>query len=491
MEPADASLSMDALEADTRRLSMYIAASGSFVGYAGPLGLRRFGFGQSNPTFLAVSPTHSFVLRKKPAGTVIASAHAVEREYRVIKALWEQGKVPVPEPLHLCTDPTIIGCPFYVMRPVTGRIFTDPAMATLDPSERALCYADALRVLGAIHSTDIDVAGLVTFGKDQGRSYYARQLKRLVSISKQQCSAYDGDRAGEAVPLASQTRSNAAQAHASDSQQPRNTEQSHGKAPPLPGIGAITAWLQERLPSGSGCLVHGDFKIDNLVFHPTEPRVIAVLDWELSTLGSPLADLANFVGMFAYPRSPEAPTDLKRADPDGGGVMAAGVPLPPRVEERLFRGVEFRTPHTSGHATPRASPSATATGAASSDAAAASDGTNGAAVTRGKRRPGNKVEGLAGVDLEGSGIPVEHGILTMYCRGRGAPVPLGAWAFAKAFLYFKYAVIAQGVADRAARGVASSSQAKKLGALAPLCAELAMAEMGIDESYTGTRPHKL
>jgi aminoglycoside phosphotransferase (APT) family kinase protein len=401
-------VSMDDLEEDPRRLSFYIETCGSFPGYCGPLRVRRFGFGQSNPTFLATSPTHSFVLRKKPGGNVIASAHAVEREFAVMAALHRLGRVPVPQPLHLCSDESIIGTPFYLMEPVHGRIFTDPALLSVAEHERAEYYAAALRVLATIHDTDLAKAGLLEFGKDGGRGFYARQLRRLTGVSNSQSREFTPTAVARAPP----------------------PQHKLGHADSLPGLAAMVQWLSERVPEEEVTLVHGDFKLDNLVFHPSEPRVVAVLDWELSTLGHPLSDVANFCGMYAYPRSGSAGRSP--------GVLMAGAPPNPPVGPALREAIPWTKPAV------------------------------------------HKIEGLAGYD---GSVPGESTVLELYSSFRAGTVPLGAWSFAKAFLFFKYAVIAQGVAHRAAKGSASSSQAAEMGALAPMVAALALEMMGIDESY--------
>ena len=204
--------------------------------------------GQSNPTFRITAGQNAYVLRKKPAGVLAPSAHAIDREYRVMKAL--QGTdVPVPRMLAYCEDESIVGTPFYLMDFLQGRVFMDPALPGMEPAERAAIYREMGRVMAALHSVDLAAVGLSDYGRT-GR-YVERQIDRW----SRQCRALS-------VPLD-------------------------------PAMLALMEWLPAHLPEGDETtLVHGDYRIDNLVFHPTEPRVIGVLDWELSTLGHPLADLA-------------------------------------------------------------------------------------------------------------------------------------------------------------------------------------------------------
>ncbi len=181
-------------------------------------------------------------------------------EYRVLAALRRHSSVPVPEVYALCEDTGVIGSAFYIMEFVQGRVFKDPALPTLPVRERSAVYASVLATLGAIHGVDVDAAGLRSFGTTGG--FFARQVRRLGAVSLQQA------------------------AH----------------APPLPRLDEMCAWLSGHLPHDATTLVHGDYKLDNLIFHETECRVVAVLDWEMATLGHPLSDLANLCMGHEIPR---------------------------------------------------------------------------------------------------------------------------------------------------------------------------------------------
>uniref|UniRef100_A0A803TCF0 Acyl-CoA dehydrogenase family member 10 n=1 Tax=Anolis carolinensis TaxID=28377 RepID=A0A803TCF0_ANOCA len=214
----------------------------------GSLVLRQFSHGQSNPTYYVKFGDHHFVLRKKPPGKLLPSAHAVEREFRVLKALAQAG-VPVPKVLALCEDPSIIGTPFYLMEHCAGRIFKDPSLPGLEARQRMEIYTAMNRVLCKIHSVDIQVAGLEDYGKHG--NYIQRQVQTW-------------------------------------SKQYRATE-THS----IPAMERLIEWLPSHMPASERLsVVHGDFRLDNLIFHPEKPEVAAVLDWELSTLGNPLSDLA-------------------------------------------------------------------------------------------------------------------------------------------------------------------------------------------------------
>ncbi|XP_015221642.2 acyl-CoA dehydrogenase family member 10 isoform X1 [Lepisosteus oculatus] len=213
-----------------------------------PLGVRQFSHGQSNPTYLVTAGGRRLVLRKKPPGALLPSAHAVEREFRVLKALSSAG-VPVPKVMALCEDPSVIGTPFFLMEYCPGRIFHDPSLPGMDRQERREVYEAMVRVLCRIHSVDIKAVGLEDYGKSG--SYVARQVQTWTKQYR-----------------ASETRR-------------------------IPAMERLMEWLPRHLPrSERTAVVHGDFRLDNLIFHPEKPEVLAVLDWELSTLGDPISDLA-------------------------------------------------------------------------------------------------------------------------------------------------------------------------------------------------------
>lgn len=218
------------------------------IAVSGELTVRQFRGGQSNPTFWVADADSSWVLRKKPPGTLLPSAHQVEREHRVLAAL-EETAVPVAKVHALCEESDVVGTPFYLMEHVEGRIFWNVQLPELERAERGAIYEEAAKVLAAIHSVDLDATGLRDYGKPDG--YVERQIRRW-------------------------------------SGQYRKSETAS-----VPTMDALIAWLPEHLPEADETtLAHGDFRLDNLIFHPTEPRCLAVIDWELSTLGHPIADLA-------------------------------------------------------------------------------------------------------------------------------------------------------------------------------------------------------
>jgi aminoglycoside phosphotransferase (APT) family kinase protein len=210
--------------------------------------IRQMSVGQSNPTYLVVTAAGEYVLRKQPPGPLLKSAHAIDREYRIMDALSGTG-VPVPRMLHYATDATILGTPFYVMQRLVGRVFRSAALPEVPAGDRRAYYHAMAEALVKLHQVDWAALGLTDFGKPG--NYYARQIGRWTD------------------------------------------QWAHSKVRENPSIDALCQWLPEHIPAGDeSAISHGDFKFDNLIFHPTEPRVIAILDWELSTLGHPLADLA-------------------------------------------------------------------------------------------------------------------------------------------------------------------------------------------------------
>lgn len=231
---------------DVVRLGSYLRKA--IKGISGPLTLERISGGQSNPTFFVTFPKRRLVLRKKPAGTLLPSAHAIDREYRVMRALAGRG-VPVPAAILFCEDAAIIGTPFYVMDRLEGRVFSDPCLPGVSANERRAMYLAMAETLASLHGVDWKDAGLTDFGKAGG--YFHRQIARWTG-----------------------------QMHLSQSRD-------------LPKLRQLSSWLANNVPVGVvTAITHGDFRIGNLMFHPTEPRVVGVLDWELSTLGDPMADLA-------------------------------------------------------------------------------------------------------------------------------------------------------------------------------------------------------
>lgn len=204
--------------------------------------------GQSNPTYRVRTEQGDFVLRKRPPGQLLPSAHAIDREFRVMQAL-AATDVPVPRMVAWCPDTAVTGTEFYLMEFLAGRVFADPALPASSPEERAAIYREMNRVIARLHSVDVDAVDLASFGRPG--NYVARQVSRWID----QC-----ERATLPLPAA---------------------------------MPELMDWLPAHVPAGTHTrLVHGDFRIDNLVFHPTEPRIIGVLDWELSTLGDPLADFS-------------------------------------------------------------------------------------------------------------------------------------------------------------------------------------------------------
>jgi aminoglycoside phosphotransferase (APT) family kinase protein len=334
----------DALALPLDRLAEYLTAN--LPGFRGPLHAEKFKGGQSNPTYRIEASSGRYVLRRKPPGELLASAHAVDREFRVLQAL-HGGAVPVARPLHLCTDTSVIGSMFYVMEFVVGRIFWDPDLTVIAPAERRLVYEQMVDTLAAIHSVDVQAVGLADFGKPG--NYFQRQLARWTE-------QYRASATGE-----------------------------------MPAMETLIAGLQARCPGDDGVvsLVHGDYRIDNLMFDDVTTQVRAVVDWELSTLGHPLADLGYLCMALRLPRNPVLP-------------------------------------------------------------------------------------GLGGIDRVAIAVPEEREMLARYIAKTGRDLPAD-WPFVLAFSFFRLGAIAQGVYKRSLQGNASSDQARRVGAMTAL-----LAEMGVE-----------
>ena len=317
---------------DKKRLEDYLG---------GPVMLAPVAGGQSNPTWFVTIGEQQLVLRKKPSGSTLSSAHAVDREYRVMAALASSG-VPVPKMVRLEEDPEVLGTPFYLMTRLEGRVFNDSGLQELAPSGRAAIYSDAARVLACLHQVDWRAAGLTDFGKSG--DYYARQVRRW------------------------------------------NMQWERSKTREDTRIDALSDWFAHNIPAENPtAIVHGDYRIGNLMIALETPRISGVLDWELSTLGDPMADLAHF-SMF-WLLSP------------------------------------------------------------------------------------SQLGGLSGLDLKQCGIPDQQEFMEIYQRAGGIQAPLTP--FHRAFAFYRMSVIFEGITSREKTGQAVNLNAKAVGALAPLCVELA------------------
>jgi len=317
---------------DPARLEGYLKAQ--LPELEGAMSVEPIGGGQSNPTYWLRFAQRAVVLRKQPAGELLPSAHAVDREHRVMAALGATA-VPVPRMLHLCTDRTVIGTLFYLMEGLEGRVIHDSGIPGVAPAERAAMYDSMNDVLARLHQVDWRAVGLEGFGKPG--DYFARQISRW-------------------------TR----QWHASKTRE-------------IPEIDHLIAWLPGNIPAGDDqtAIVHGDYRLGNLMFHPSEPRVIAILDWELSTLGHPLADLAHNCLLWHATRA-------------------------------MYYGVED-------------------------------------------------------LDQAALGIPSEQDYVRRYCERVGRRD--GLTPFHLAFAMFRFAVIFEGIAQRARIGTAAAADAEKVGRL--------------------------
>lgn len=258
----------------------------NIAGYRGPLSYVRFAGGQSNPTYRLDAPSGSYVLRRKPFGQLLPSAHAVDREFRVLAALHPAG-FPVARPYGLCADDGVIGAMFYVMALADGRSLWDGTLPDYTPSDRAALYEAMIDALAALHRIDPVAVGLGEFGPPG--NYFARQVARWTK-------------------------------------QYRASETEH-----MPAVERLIEFLPRSVPAQDRtAIVHGDYRIDNLIFAPREPRVIAVLDWELATLGDPLADLSYF--MMNWVTAPEG-----RSGVQGCTGAATGIPSMEAMVERYCR----------------------------------------------------------------------------------------------------------------------------------------------------------
>ena len=264
---------------DVHALQDYMRAN--VDGYSGELSLEQFKGGQSNPTFKLTADGRNYVLRTKPgpAAKLLPSAHAIEREYRVMDALNKAG-FPAARQYALCTDETLIGRAFYIMEFVEGRVLWDQSLPGMGNAERGLYYDEMNRVIAQLHTIDYESIGLASFGKPG--NYFARQIDRW---SRQY--------------QASETET-------------------------IEAMDQLIKWLPEHIPPGDETsIVHGDYRLDNVMFHPTEPKILAILDWELSTLGHPLADFSYHLMSWHIP-------------PDGfrglGGVNVGALGIPTEAE---------------------------------------------------------------------------------------------------------------------------------------------------------------
>jgi aminoglycoside phosphotransferase (APT) family kinase protein len=284
------------LRFDVGRLEAYLRDQ--VAGFAGPIALKQFKGGQSNPTYLVETPRRRYVLRRKPPGKLLPSAHAVDREYRVISALHAQG-FPVAEPIIYCTDESITGTAFFLMSHIEGRMFWEQHMPASYPAERARVYDAMNETLARLHSFEPAAIGLADYGR--GENYVARQVERW---SKQY-------RASETETIDDMER--------------------------------LIGWLPAHLPPAQPPrLVHGDYRLDNIILAPEEPRIAAVLDWELSTLGDPLADFSYHLMQWHTP--PEASTGSLL----GYDLAALGLPSPEAYVEAYMARTGFDPrPHLS------------------------------------------------------------------------------------------------------------------------------------------------
>ncbi|KAJ1648417.1 hypothetical protein J3B02_000719 [Coemansia erecta] len=253
-------------ELDLEKLTAFLKSSKEDLEL--PLTVKQFNIGQSNPTYLIIDASgRKFVLRKKPAGQLLSkTAHAVEREYRVLDALGRHTDVPVPRVYALCEDTSVLGTPFYLMEFLEGRILPDVRLSEIKAAERHVYWEALVDVLAKLHKVDYLAVGLQGYGKPSG--YYDRQMRSLTRVAEAQSATVDsnGNSVGE-----------------------------------LYRLDHLKRWFAKNQCPDETTVVHGDFKMDNVVWHPQEPRIIGILDWELSTLGNPRTDLANMLQPLLVP----------------------------------------------------------------------------------------------------------------------------------------------------------------------------------------------
>ncbi|KAL2159302.1 hypothetical protein VTH06DRAFT_2737 [Thermothelomyces fergusii] len=366
---------------DVRALERWIAQNVPMIEV--PLDVKQFGFGQSNPTYqLTAADGARYVLRKKPPGPLVSkTAHRIEREYQIIHAL-EKTDVPVPKAYCLCEDESIIGTPFYIMEFLDGRIFEDPVIPSVLPDHRRAIWADAVRTLAKLHRIDPRSVGLENFGKHTG--FYTRQVKTWRAVCDAQAAIRDVE-----------------------------TREAVGQLPHFDELMEFFADERQQ-PADRGTLIHGDFKIDNLVFHKTEPRVIGILDWEMSTIGHPLSDLSNLL----------TPYFTARLDP------RRSVSVHPGFLPRATRGLPTTDEITNLYFTVVSSPSPSSSSSSFSWSM-----------------------GDADDSLE----------LTLATATRDLDTRRRELQWAQAFNIFRLAAICQGIAARQAGRQASSEQAKRYG----------------------------
>mgnify|MGYP003636378931 CR=1 FL=1 len=284
----------DAFELDIATLTAYLEAN--IDGFKGPLTAEKFAGGQSNPTYLIAAASGKYVLRRKPPGELLKSAHAVDREFRVMQAL-ANTEVPVPKMRVLCDDSSVIGSMFYVMDYLDGRIFWDAALPEQTPVERGAIYDAMNKVLADLHNVDVDKVGLSDYGKPG--NYFERQIGRWTKQYR-----------------ASETET-------------------------LPAMEKLIVWLNDNLPADDGlvCINHGDFRLDNMMFSHHGSDVLALLDWELSTLGHPYADLAYQCMQLRIPSDAAIP-GLGGTDRGALGIPTEQAYVKQYCERRGISGID-------------------------------------------------------------------------------------------------------------------------------------------------------